>query len=139
MKHIKILSCVYDQMINTVGETETESGGAMAMQNNTIVDFYFDIEAGCGNKYYKPSSSKITEVARNWEASGFSFGGFLHSHEVPYTKLSAMDIVSAARVIAVNKLPCLFMGVLCGSQLYMYEVSPGDKYPQVTACTYEII
>jgi len=114
---------LYMKIMDTIGKVDAESGGVMAIEGNVISEYYFDINAGVA-RFYVPSIENITEEVNRWLQQGKAFGGFLHSHSRPYTKLSGMDIVSAEKTMAVNQLKSLYMGIVIvpEKELYLYKV-----------------
>ena len=141
MDHLQISQQVYQEIIDTIGASSIESGGVLAMKGHTISDYYFDVHAGVGNRFYRPSTYQITQQVNQWLREGQTFGGFVHSHPAPYIHLSAMDIVAAEKTAITNQLPAVYMAVLCEKVLYLYKVIPqkGKDHPAVRPCTVQII
>lgn len=140
MDQLQIPQHVYQAIIDTVGTSPVESGGVLAMRGCTVTDFYFDAQAGVGNRFYRPSSYQITKQVNQWAREGQAFGGFVHSHPAPYIHLSAMDIVAAEKTAAANQLPSVYMAILCENVLYFYKVilQEGKDHPAVQQCTVQI-
>lgn len=141
MDHLEISQQVYQAIIDTIGASPIESGGVLAMKGRTITEFYFDANAGVGNRFYRPSTCQITKQVNQWLREGQTFGGFVHSHPAPYIHLSAMDIVAAEKTAIANQLSAVYMAILCEKELYFYKVIPqkGKDHPAVQQCTVQII
>ena len=141
MDHIQVPQQVYQAILGTIGANPIESGGVLAMKENTITDFYFDIHAGVGSRFYRPSAHLITKQVNTWIAEQKQFAGFIHSHPAPYVGLSAMDIVAAEKTMAANQMQTIYMAILCEKSLYFYKIIPqeGKDHPAVQHCTVQII
>lgn len=141
MDHLKISQQVYQAIISTIGASPIESGGVLAMEGHTITDYYFDAHAGVGNRFYRPSTHRITKQVNLWLQEGLLFGGFVHSHPAPYVHLSAMDIAAGEKTAIANQLSAVYMAILCENVLYCYKVIPqeGKDHPAVQQCTIQII
>ena len=141
MDHLQISQQVYQEIIDTIGTSPIESGGVLAMKGCTITEFYFDANAGVGNRFYRPSTYQITQQVNQWLREGQRFGGFVHSHPAPYIHLSAMDIAAAEKTAIANQLSAVYMAILCEKELYFYKVIPqkGKDHPAVQQCTVQII
>lgn len=140
MNHLKIPCHIYQDIMDSIGSVPAESGGVLAMQGNVISDYYFDMNAGTGNRFYRPSAELITKHVNAWIHEGKSFAGFVHSHPYPYVQLSAMDIVAAEKTLLVNQMQSMYMAILCHKKLYFYRVfyPEGQKQSVVEPCTVEI-
>lgn len=141
MECIQLPQEINQQIINTIGTAPIESGGVLAMNGKTISDYYFDLHAGVGSRFYRPSFQLITKQVNTWIAEGKTFAGFIHSHPAPYIHLSAMDIAAAEKTAIVNQLPAVYMAILCENTLYLYKVIPQAEKdcPAVRQCTVQII
>ena len=117
---------LFDQMVNTIGTSPTESGGVFALSgDSTIIKYYFDVYAGTGKQFYRPSAPQITAQVNDWlQEPGIRFGGYIHSHPAGYTTLSPMDIVAAEMTMYQNRLPCIYMVILCEGKLFGYRLIP---------------
>ena len=126
MNTLKIPDCLYDRIMNTIGSSPTESGGVFALSGDgTIAKYYFDVHAGTGKRFYRPSVAQITAQVNGWlQEPGLCFGGYIHSHPVGQITLSPMDIVAAEMTMYQNRLPCIYMLILCENQLYGYHLIP---------------
>lgn len=124
MNILNIPCHIYDQIMGTIGAAPTESGGIFSInRDNTITKYYFDVLAGTGNRFYRPSAPRITAQVNEWlQESGISFGGYIHSHPAGCTTLSPMDIVAAEMTMYRNGLPFIYMLLLCENRLYCYQL-----------------
>lgn len=122
MIQLKIPQRIYQEIMETIGRAAIEAGGVLAMEGNTISDYYFDQAAHVGSRFYRPSAELISKYVTTWLQEGKCFCGFIHSHAYPYTQLSACDIVAAERIMLANKLRSIYMAVLCNGTLYFYKV-----------------
>lgn len=141
MNHLIIPRRLFQSMMDTIGAYPTESGGAFAISEGAMSDYYFDLEAGVGQRFYRPTTDAITNQAVQWYRSSQAFGGFIHSHAASYTMLSAMDIVAAEMTMGANNLLSLYMGVICEKRLYLYRVvAPcGQGHSTVESCRFTIV
>ena len=114
------------QIMDTIGASPTESGGIFAVNgSNTVEKYYFDVQAGVGKPFYRPSSSQITVQVNRWlQDPQLRFGGYIHSHPAGLTTLSPMDIVAAEMTMYQNRLPCIYMVILCEGKLFGYRLIP---------------
>ena len=114
------------QIMDTIGASPTESGGIFAVNgSNTVEKYYFDVQAGTGKKFYRPSPSQITEQVNCWlQEPQLRFGGYIHSHPAGLTTLSPMDIVAAEMTMYCNQLPYIYMLILCENQIFVYRLVP---------------
>lgn len=119
---LMIPESIHREIMDTIGAYPHESGGALAVCGNMITGYYFDEQAGAGNRFYRLSQDRITEVGNQWIEAGMQFGGFVHSHSPGNIVLSPMDIVTAERTMAVNGYSSLLMAVVCEGKLYCYRV-----------------
>lgn len=141
MNHLQIKQDIYQKIIDTIGASPIESGGILAMNGNIISDYYFDIQAGTGNRFYRPSTHQITKQVNHWLQDKKHFCGFVHSHPAPYIHLSAMDIVAAERIMLANQLTSIYMAIMCEKTLYIYKATYQKEkdHPAVEPCTFQII
>ena len=131
---------IYDAIMGTIGTVTMESGGILAVENDIVTDFYFDYEAGTGNRHFQPTAETVTRIASPWMQEGKLFG-YIHSHRPGLTDLSPMDFYCAQVNLSCNKyLPSMYMVVVCDGLLYPYRVFPGwDGGKRVERYTVEII
>jgi len=140
MNHLNIPREILKQIMSTIGTNPVESGGIFAIHGNTISDYYFDAEAGVGNRFYRPSMNTLTAKGTKWIQDGQTFGGFIHSHRAQYSELSPMDIVTAEMTMSVNNMKSLFMAIICEKKLYLYRVTarPQENTSVVENCEFTI-
>lgn len=142
MNTLNIPCSLYDQIIDTIGTSPTESGGVFALSGDgTIAKYYFDVCAGTGKQFYRPSAPQITAQVNDWlQEPGIRFGGYIHSHPAGHTTLSPMDIVAAEMTVYQNRLPCIYMLILCENRLYGYLLipQPEKEHALVESCSIQI-
>jgi len=142
MNTLKIPDCLYDRIMNTIGSSPTESGGVFALSGDgTIAKYYFDVHAGTGKRFYRPSVAQITAQVNGWlQESELRFGGYIHSHPVGQITLSPMDIVAAEMTMYQNRLPCIYMLILCEGKLFGYRIAPQPEkdHAAVESCSIRI-
>ena len=142
METLNLPRALFDQIMDTIGAYPTESGGIFALSGeNTIVKYYFDSHAGTGNRFYRPSAPQITARVNGWlREPGISFGGYVHSHPPGHTTLSPMDIVAAEMTLFQNRLPRIYMLILCDGQLLGYQLipQPENEHASPEPCTVRI-
>lgn len=140
MDHLILPQHIHHTILNSIGAAPCESGGVLAMKENRISDFYYDIHAGVNNCFYIPSVSDITTQVNGWLEEGMTFCGFIHSHRWPYNHLSAMDIVAAEKTMATNQLNFLYMAIVCEKELYFYKVirQPGKSQSVLEPCSVQV-
>lgn len=141
MNHLIIPRRLFQSIMDTIGAYPTESGGAFAVFEGAMSDYYFDKEAGVGRRFYRPTADDITNQAAQWHRSAQTFGGFIHSHSPSHTMLSAMDMVAAEMTMGANNLPSLYMGVVCEKKLHLYRVAApcGQEHSTVESCSFAIV
>ena len=145
MDKLKLPRHVYEQIMATIGAVPAESGGVFAVsRNDEVRRFYFDVSAGTGMRFYKPTASEIDKIVNQWlhEDQTLRFGGYIHSHPSGTTKLSPMDLVCAEMNIACNRLSSIYMGVVCAGEIYFYQVTaadPGETHGTLQTCAFEIV
>lgn len=124
MHILNVPQSLFQQIMDTIGTSPTESGGIFAVNgSNTIEKYYFDVQAGVGKSFYRPSSSQITVQVNRWlQDPQLRFGGYIHSHPAGLTALSPMDIVAAEMTMYRNRLPYIYMLILCEKQLFLYRL-----------------
>lgn len=132
---------LYDRITDTIGAFPSESGGVFALTGDNLAKYYFDADAGTGNRFYRPSAAQITARVNEWlREPGLCFGGYIHSHPAGHTTLSPMDIVAAEMTLYQNHLSSLYMLLLCEEQLYGYRITsrPEEEHPAVEPCAIRI-
>ena len=142
MDTLNLSRCLFDQIMDTIGASPTESGGIFALSGeHTIANYYFDVHAGTGNRFYRPSAPQITNRVNEWlREPGISFGGYIHSHPPGHNTLSPMDIVAAEMTLFQNRLSRIYMLLLCEGRLlgYLLLPQPGKGHASVEPCTVRI-
>ena len=92
---IRIRRSVIEQIKNTVGQRQPETGGALGGNRNSgeITEYFFDEGAYVSGVEYRPNRDAVNTAIRNWPSADFV--GIVHSHPrgVPFP--SGMDISSA--------------------------------------------
>ena len=138
MNQLRLPRNLYEQIMTTIGVVPTESGGIFSVNENTVSDYYFDVDAGTGKRCYQPTALRVEENVNRWLQEGKSFG-YIHSHRPGLTQLSPMDLHCAQVNIRCNHLPFLYMGLVVDGKLYFYRVFPAcDGEGKVETCTFEI-
>ena len=66
MDTLTIPRALYDQIISTIGAAPAESGGVFAHSGGAITHYYFDVCAGTGKRFYRPSADQITAQVNDW-------------------------------------------------------------------------
>lgn len=74
-----------------------ESGGMIGSKNGVIVDFCFD--NGGDPEKYVPNVEKLNKKIAEWQKSGISFAGIVHSHHNDCRLLSDADINYARTIL----------------------------------------
>lgn len=142
MNTLNIPGHVLEQIFATIGAAPSESGGIFAVSDENIVEkYYFDVHAGTGNRFYRPSAVHISEQVNDWlRKPGLRFGGYIHSHPAGLTTLSPMDIVAAEMNMYRNRLPWIYMLILCENRLYGYHITvqPEEVHASVESCSIRI-
>lgn len=143
MNTLNIPCSLYDQIMVTIGTSPTESGGVFALSGDSMIaKYYFDVHAGTGKRFYRPSAAQITAQVNDWlQESGLCFGGYIHSHPAGQIALSPMDIVAAEMTMYRNGLPCIYMLILCEEKLFGYRIDPQPEmnHAAVEPCSIRII
>ena len=129
MLHFK--QAVYKAIYDTIGTLQPEKGGVFALDGDTVTDFYFDKDAADDRHFYAPTTAAVSRAVNNWLAQGKALGGYIHSHNIPYSTLSYMDLRAAGANLCLNNLDWIYMGVLCGQGLYLYKVIRQEEGPPV--------
>ena len=83
---------VYQLIINSCPNNQTETGGILGGKNSVISEFVFDAgldskESGC----YYPDTVTLNRCVSDWEQHGIDFYGIAHSHFREHTELSSGD------------------------------------------------
>lgn len=120
---IQMYAAVKDEIMKTIGAAQPESGGILACcKDRTIIDYYFDIEAGTGKLCYIPSKAAIERQLNDvWSHYGYYFGGFVHSHPAnAVSTLSSSDIRMAETIIHHNQLDEMLLMVVHNKNLYVW-------------------
>ncbi len=122
MHELNLPRPLWQRILDTIGSEPVESGGVFALEgNNTVARYYFDIHAGSGSRFYRPSAHRLTAQVNQWlQSPDISFGGFIHSHPPGNTSLSPMDMVAAEMTMAANQMPRMYMLILCQGELLGY-------------------
>lgn len=122
---VKIKKNVYHDILLSVGKYEPESGGIIACNlNGDIVDFYFDWEAGVGQRSYVPSVDTINKKINNeWQLLDYVFGGIVHSHPLVISSSpSITDIKMAEKIMTYNSLESMLLIIVQESKLSVWNV-----------------
>lgn len=85
----------YNKIVSLVGSITPESGGLlMGYESDYIVrDFIFDSNAQRTNSSYTLNVDYLNvAITEYWNKFGMSVLGFLHSHPLPYNRLSSPDV-----------------------------------------------
>ena len=91
MKEMVFYQSVYDEIINTVGSLESESGGILlgSREDYIVQKFFFDKSGSRTSGSYDPDLSSLNKIVkREWEENDLELLGFIHSHPRGYSKLS---------------------------------------------------
>ena len=117
---------VVEDIINTIGRCNNESGGLLGSTNNLeITEYFFDKESSLNE--YVPDVDKLNKVLTEWTYKNICFVGIIHSH-VTKKDLSTADIIYARSILSINNLERIIMPimVLFSMRLYVYIVTPRD-------------
>lgn len=135
---------VYDLIQSTIGSLPAESGGVIACDNNNqIVDFYYDYDAGLGKRRYVPSARIITEhVNRDWHRKGYRICGFVHSHPTYGTcQPSSADVLYTDAILKANGLKTMLLIILCNGKCQCYRLhadrSGAEHVSQISLSVYD--
>lgn len=112
---VEILEHAWTKIMDSVGTYQAESGGVIACNEAAqIVDFFFDSDAGVGNRCYIPNQAAINRhVNQVWRPLGYRFGGVVHSHpEGSSCTPSAPDVKMAEKIILHNGLCELYLVIV---------------------------
>ena len=138
MNQMYIPRSLYREIMTTIGTEPTESGGIFAVKDNTVSDYYFDVEAGTGKRYYQPTALRVEEKVNRWLQEGKVFG-YIHSHRPGLPQLSFMDLLCAQMNNRCNDLPFIYMAVVCDGQINLYKVAASQTEEQGEPEVYSLV
>lgn len=140
---IKMYADIQRSILETIGNTQPESGGILGCcKDNVITAFYFDEAAGTGKRSYIPTTKAIEhQINEVWYPLGFEFGGLIHSHpDYATPTLSTPDIQMAEKIMRHNQLKQLILIVVYRKTLYTWLTYFDQQDTiQLLRCTIEII
>ncbi len=113
---MKILKDVYLQIMSEYDAVPPEHGGIMGGKNGIVTVYYHDKTDGVTDKaIYEPNAELLNAVIENWDKTGISFYGMVHSHPENETALSDGDM---------EYIKKLFSSLEEGAKLYFPIVLP---------------
>lgn len=125
---IRVFHTIIEDITNTLGSTNCESGGLLGSSSESIIDaFYFDKGIKSSRNEYYPNIDLMQNQIRKWESAHISFKGIIHSH-TSYVGLSEKDVFMSRRLLRLNSFDSILMPlyILEGHKLIWYEVSKSD-------------
>lgn len=112
---ILIDNFVYKEILNTIGEIDSESGGILGGKGLHCQKFYFDSTSTNSSNTYKPNILKTNEMIKQWYDSDIEFIGIIHSHPKNIKQLSYSDKQYAYRLMKLNSFSHFIMIIcICG-------------------------
>ena len=117
---------VYGRIMDILGTQKPELGGMLGFsEDQCVIDrFAFDENASVTSVEYNPDTEFLSGLLNNeWQASGTSLAGFVHSHPGSFNELSGADVEYACRIMERFELPFLFMPIVTSEYSYRASLS----------------
>lgn len=94
---------LFDQSIiseiqKSIGHATPEAGGIIGSRDGVICKYYYDSLGKTTRAYYMPSE-KVEVIIRQWYLEGYTFEGFIHSHDSRFSPTNA-DIKYSLEVLS---------------------------------------
>lgn len=89
---MKILHCVYENILNNYPIPPPEQGGILGMKNGIVCEYYHDNSCSISDKaVYEPDVDCLNRTIEEWDERGVLFAGIIHSHISGQDSLSSDD------------------------------------------------
>ena len=114
MKQLFITKQVEDQINETIGRHQPETGGILGSIDggNTIDNYYFDYSADTSSATYSPDIDVINKVVSMWNSKGVELVGFIHSHPKGNTAPSYADAEYVKEIMQALNIPTSFYMII---------------------------
>lgn len=117
---MRITDDVMKKILSSFPDAPPEHGGILGGQNGVVSVFHYDRAGSPDQAAYEPDTEVLNSVIEQWNHSGISFYGIVHSHMENQPTLSEGDL---------QYIRLVMQSMDIGEKLYFPIVLPGRIIP----------